>query len=123
MVTVRTDQAPGFKSIKLKETELAKLGIKLELGQVKNKNAVALVDRKIQELESEMKKLSSSYSEISTKLLVKATALVNEKIRNQGFSSREIMFCRDQSSHENLQIQDELLASNIMEKKKTGEHL
>ena len=119
-VTVRTDQAPGFKSIKLKDTELIKLGIKLELGHAKNKNAVALIDRKIQELESEMKKLSIVHSEVSIKLLVKATAIVNEKIRNQGFSSREIMFCRDQSSHENLQIKDDKLGDNIMEQRNLG---
>ena len=114
LVTARSDQAPGFKSLHSKCNELTKLGIKLELGNVKNKNAVAIVDRKIQELEAEIKKLSSIYSSISIKLLAKATEIVNEKIRSQGLSSKEIIFCRDQTSHENIQISDNQIIEEKM---------
>ena len=96
------------------------MGIKLELGNAKNKNAVAIVDRKIQELEMEIKKLSTAYSSISVKLLARATEIVNKKIRSQGLSSKEIIFCRDQSSHENLQILDSDVVKEKMEERETG---
>ena len=120
LVTVRSDQAPGFKSLNSKNSDLSKMGIKLELGNAKNKNAVAIVDRKIQELEMEIKKLSTTYSSISVKLLARATEIVNEKIRSQGLSSKEIIFCRDQSSHENLQISDSDVVNHKMGERETN---
>ena len=118
LVSIQTDQAPGFKSLKIKEDELIKLGIHLELGNPKNKNALAIVDKKMQELEFEMKKLSQSESSVTLKILAKSTLIVNEKVRNQGLSSKEIMFCRDQFNHNNIPLRDEEIASDIRESRK-----
>jgi hypothetical protein len=43
---------------------------------------------------------------------------VNEKIRHQGLSAKEIMFSRDQFTQENLKISDEVLAEEKMEIRK-----
>ena len=115
LVSIRTDQAPGFKSLKIKEDELMKLGISLELGNPKNKNALAIVDKKMQELECELKKMTQGENSVSLKSLARSTLVVNEKVRNQGLSSKEIMFCRDQFSHSNIPIKDEEIANQIKE--------
>ena len=65
--TVRVDQAPGFKSIlKNKSVDLTEIGIILEGGNVKNKNSVAVVDRKIQELQKEIKLCAPADNVINT---------------------------------------------------------
>ena len=43
---------------------------------------------------------------------------MNEKIRHQGLSAKEIMFSRDQFTKENLKISDEVLAEEKMEIRK-----
>ena len=72
------------------------LGIHVELGNAKNKNEHAIVDRKIRELELELKKISPSPNMISLQLLAKATNQLNERIGHQGFSAKEILFSREQ---------------------------
>ena len=120
LVTIRTDKAPGFNALKNKPNELKDLGIDLDLGEPKNKNSTALVDRKMQELETEIKKLSPNQNFVSVKLLAKATSAVNEKIRNQGLSSKEILFSRDQYSHANLPLEDKSISENVMRERTTN---
>ena len=114
LVIIRTDKAPGFNSLKNRTAELQELGIDLDLGEPKNKNSTALVDRKMQELETEIKKLSPTQNFVSLKLLAKATTTVNEKIRKQGLSAKEILFSRDQYSHDNLQLEDRSISEEVM---------
>jgi hypothetical protein len=115
---IRVDQAPGFKALFKKNANLRDLGIELELGECKNKNKLALADKKMQELEIEIKKAAPSPNVINVKILARATAAVNEKIRHQGLSAKEIMFARDQFTQENLKISDEVLAEEKMEIRK-----
>ena len=114
-IHIRVDQAPGFKSLAKQKKELDDLGIDLELGNAKNKNAVAIVDKKIKELNDEIKKLSNTV--IDFKILSKATSIVNEKVRHQGLSSKEILFSRDQFSNTNLDLNDEHIAEDKMKKR------
>ena len=119
LTSIRVDQAPGFKAIFKRPDSLTDLNMNIELGECKNKNALALVDRKIQELELEIKKIAPSKNTINIRILSRATTAVNEKIRHQGLSSKEILFSRDQFTLENLKISDEKLAAekmNIREK-------
>ena len=115
-IHIRVDQAPGFRSLSKQDDELEQLGITLELGQAKNKNAVSLVDKKIKELEDELRKVSNN-SILNVKLLTKATSSVNEKIRHQGLSAKEIIFSRDQFSQDNLNLNDEQIATDKMIKR------
>ena len=75
------------------------------------------MDRKIQELHKEIKMCAPSHNVINVKILAKATAVVNERIRGSGLSSKEILFSRDQFSHENIPIVDEDIAKETMEKR------
>ena len=116
-INIRVDQAPGFKSIMKEKKALKKLNINLELGHAKNKNAVAIVDKKIKELEDEIKKIKTGSKIIDIRILSKATGCVNEKIRHQGLSAREILFSRDQFSQANLQLDDSVIAEDKMKKR------
>ena len=115
---VRVDQAPGFRKLMKDKVNISELGLELIPGEAKNKNALAIVDKKISELEKEMKKIAPSHNVITVKILAMATNTVNEKIRNQGMSAKEILFSRDQITSENLHIQDAVLAESIMDKRK-----
>ena len=115
---IRVDQAPGFKALFKKNANLKDLGIEIELGESKNKNKLALADKKMQELEIEIKKAAPNPNVINVRILARATAVVNEKIRHQGLSAKEIMFSRDQLTQENLKISDETLAEEKMEIRK-----
>ena len=68
----------------------------------------------MQELENELKKISPLEISLSAESLAEATATVNEKIRSQGLSSREIIFSRDQYSLDNLTIVDERISKEVM---------
>ena len=113
--SIRVDQAPGFRKLISKNEDLSRMGIKLVPGEAKNDNALSICDKKMQELEREIKKTAPSNNVISLHILAKATATVNEKVRNQGLSAKEIIFSRDQFSNKNLEISDEVFANKVME--------
>ena len=118
LTNIRVDQAPGFKALFKRSENLKDLKIDLELGESKNKIALALVDRKMQEIEREIKKLAPNKNTVNIKILAKSTTTVNEKIRHQGLSAKEILFSRDQLTMENLKLSDEELATDKMKKRK-----
>ena len=106
--------SPGFKKLFTKKTFKSD-DIHLELGEAKNANSLAICDRKMQELEKEIKKIAPSGNVVNVKILSKATNTVNEKIRNQGLSAKEILFSRDQFSQKNLDLQDDSISKLVME--------
>jgi len=106
---IRVDQAPGFAKLhkSSKQSNLQSVGIQISLGEQKNKNAVAIVDQKIKELEEELRKDTRV---LDTLKLQKATIRVNEKIRKENLSSKEILFRRNQYTLEELDISDKTIA-------------
>ena len=69
MSKIRVDQAPGLKALFKKNANLRDFGIELELGECKNKNKLALADKKMQELEVEIKKAAPNPNVINVKIL------------------------------------------------------
>ena len=121
LAMIRVDQAPGFRKIFKQKSNLSDLGIDIQLGDAKNKNALALVDRKMKELEDEIKKLAPANNVIGLRILARATSVVNEKEVKKGkqcLSAKEILFSRDQYSGENLTIKDEEIGTETMENRK-----
>ena len=113
-VIVRVDNAPAFKSIKLKKDQaLTDLNITIELSDPLNKNGNACVDRAISELIDNIKKIIPEEVPITQATLAKAVSKVNTKIRRGGnLSANEILFARDSMSNVNLQIQDDVIADH-----------
>ena len=110
---IRVDRAPGFGKLANQKEVLAALGIDMELGEAKNKNAIAIVDQKIKELRSALKKICPRSDILNQLCLAKATTTVNEIIRHHKLSAKEIQFSRDLATAKNLPLVDEHIAETI----------
>ena len=106
---VYVDTAPGFRSLK-DDALLKKYGMTIELGREKNKNAISVADKGIQELEREMLNIDPSGGPLSEVQLQLVVETLNTRIRNRGLSSREILFQRDQHTNNQLFLDDDTLA-------------
>ena len=119
-IEVSVDNAKGFESlVKQKDAELNNLKIKLDLTDVFNKNANSVVDKACQELEEELRKVSPGGHSLTQAQLAQAVMQVNQKLRRGGgLSSHEINTSRDMHTGQNLQIQDDLLRQDQIQKRK-----
>ena len=106
---VRTDAAPALKSLADNpHPDLHTIGITMILGEDFNKNKNCHVDKSIQELENELRKLDPTEKKISPTQLAQATMRVNSLIRHHGYSSSDITFRRDENTNKVLTTPDEL---------------
>ena len=113
-VSVRVDQASAFQSlVKSKSDMLESNGIRLDMAEDFNKNSNCTVDKKIQELEEEFKRLAPEGEKISVGQMAQAITMLNSRVRNQGLTAAEIHFSRDPVRGENLNLDDK----QIMEEK------
>ena len=109
-IIVRVDKAGAFVSLSKSGSEiLERNGLSIELGDDLNKNSNCSVDRKIQELEEEFKRLSPEGEKLTLGELAQAVTLLNNRIRNQDLTAAEIHFSRDSTRGENLQLDDKAL--------------
>ena len=102
---IRTDCAPGFKSL-LKDEILTRHRISIELGRPKNVNKNPVAEKAIQELEDEIRRSDPSNGILTPLALSLVTARLNTRIRNRGLSAREMWMQRDQFSNDQLPISD-----------------
>ena len=106
---VRTDAAPALKSLADNpHPDLHTIGITMILGEDFNKNKNCHVDKSIQELENELRKLDPMEKKISPTQLAQAIMRVNSLIRHHGYSSSDITFRRDENTNKVLTTPDEL---------------
>ena len=111
-IVLRVVRAPGLvKLTNSSQSLLSNVGIKLELANHENKNSNCVVDKAINELESELRKLSPSGGPLNSAQLAQALMTLNAKIRQRGYSAAEIHFARDSHDHGNLLLDDEELMS------------
>ena len=113
-VSVRTDNAPGFKSLS-GDSDLQQLRVSIDLGRVLNKNKNPVADKCISELITELLKVCPEGGKITPVILSFAINTLNSRIRNRGLSAWEILFQRDQHTLEPLEISDSILASDQCE--------
>jgi hypothetical protein len=105
LAVIRVDPAPGFQAL-VDDPLLLKYHIQLEVGRIKNINHNPVAERAVQELETELIRQISRTDALSPRTLSIATARLNSRIRNNGISSREMWFQRDQYSNEQIPIDD-----------------
>ena len=109
-ILVRVDGQSSLKSLAKNGHEiLDSNGIKIILGEDFNKNSNCCVDKRIQELEKELKLVSPAGEKISVHQLAKVVTTLNDRRRNQGLSAAEIHFSRDTVRGENLMLDDKKL--------------
>ena len=114
---IRVDQAPGWSSLFGQKDKLATLGIDLQLGFAKNKNSLAVCDERIRELRKALR-VETAAAPLSVRTLARATATVNERIRNHSLTPKEILFSRDKNTNKNIDIRDETIADTVKENRK-----
>ena len=118
-VRVRVDKAPGFQSLKNNMSEELKAnGIDLDLADDLNVNSNCSVDKKIQELEEELKRISPEGDTITVGQLAMAVTILNGRVRGQGLTAAEVHFSRDTVRGENLHLDDEALIEKKIESRK-----
>ena len=111
---IRVDTATGFQALK-KDKFLQSIGIELDFGRIKNKNKNPSIDKAIQELEKEIKRLSPDAGAISAGLLAVAVCNTNSRVRKCGLSAKEILTKREHYSGNPLNFSDEEISSNRYE--------
>ena len=114
---IRVDTAPGFQKLFRNPKKLDKYDIILDLGRPKNKNSNAVVDKRIRELEDELRKISPDGMAVNEEELLLATKFLNERIRQHGFSANELLFRRTQESNQELDLKDSELKIKVQMKR------
>ena len=111
---IRVDTAPGFQALR-KDKFLQSIGIELDFGRIKNKNTNPSIDKAIQDLEREIKRLSPRAGPISTGLLAVAVCNTNSRVRKCGLSAKEILMKRENFSGNPLNFSDAEISANRYE--------
>ena len=119
-IFISIDNSPGFKSLLSNiDNDLKMLKINLVKTDEINKNSNAVVDKGCQELENEIKRLEPGGLKISLATLKLAVMNLNSKLRRRGnISAYEIHSARDQNTGTNMNLNDESLRENQLEKRK-----
>lgn len=102
---IRVDPAPGFIAL-VNDPTLLRLGIRLEIGRIKNSNKNPVAEKAVSEVEDELLRQEPGGGPVSPLILAIATSQLNSRIRGRGLSAREIWFQRDQFSNAQLPILD-----------------
>ena len=78
--------------------------VKIELGRVKNVNKNPVAEKAVRELECEIVHQQPTGGTATQLVLSVATANLNTRVRNKGFSARELWTQRDQFTNEQLPL-------------------
>jgi hypothetical protein len=118
-ISVNVDNAPGFQSLtKSNDKELVDLKINLVLTEEFNKNSNAVIDKRCQELEEELRKISPEGVKVTQAELTKSVLNLNRRLRRQGkISAFEIHTARDIITGCNLDLDDKILRGGQLEKR------
>ena len=108
--SIKVDNASGFLSLK-EDRYLKNIGIKIDLSRLKNKNSNPTIDKAVQELEHELKRLLPSGEAASPSTLATAVRNINNRVRMYGLSAREIILKRDSFTNSDLRFSDKDLSS------------
>ena len=118
-IFISVDNAPGFKPLlSNSDNDLKKLHIVFVKTDEVNKNSNAVVDKGCQELEDELKRLQPEGNKINLSTLKLALLNLNSKLRRRGnISAYEINSSRDQNTGDNMNLDDEALRKDQLDKR------
>ena len=88
--TIRVDNAPEFLTLR-NDKLLESIGVKLHFGRVKNINKNSSIEKAIQDLESEIKRLVPIGGSISAVTLAIGICHMNNRSRAPGLRAKEII--------------------------------
>ena len=78
----------------------------LVLGEQANQNSNCSVDKSMQELEGELKRLDPEGGKLTSGTLSRAVTNLNDRIRGHGLSASQLHFSRDHITGKNLTLRD-----------------
>ena len=108
LAKLKVDPAPCMQSI-LRSQPLQQMSITVELGEPKNPNKLATIDKQIQELQHELSRIVKPNSLITSTQLSCAVANLNSRIRSCGLSSFEQWHRRNQFDSKEIHVSDKSL--------------
>ena len=112
---IRTDAATGFQKLRsdaeTPSSMFHKLGIKIIIGRILNKNKNPTAENANKEILKEILRHTNRNGPISPTELALVLKNVNSRIRYNNLSSKEILFRRNMLTNEPLPIADETLKS------------
>ena len=124
--TVQVDCATAWAALQkeslMDNSDLKKLNIKIDLGRHHNKNKNPVVDNACKEFHKEVLRVKPEGSVLTEIERATITSNMNQRIRKSGFSSKEICFKRDLISNNNKEIDDKIIAGDIIEAREKHHH-
>ena len=109
--TIRVDSAPAFQSLHIEcqrdDSILKKFNIKIILGRTLNKNKNPTAEICNKELQKEILKLTGSSGKITDLQLAMVLRNMNNRIRYNGLTSKEIIFRRYLVTNVPIQVEDD----------------
>lgn len=122
LATLKLDPAPAMQSL-FRIQPLQDMNIMIELGEPKNKNKLATIDKQIQELENEITRNVRSNDKLRKSDLSFAVSSLNSRIRTCGLSSYEQWHRRDQFTKEEINTVDkDLINQQLNTREKANVH-
>ena len=111
---IRTDGATAFQALereaKISGSALQKLGIKVEIGRLINKNKNAAAEIAVKEVQKEILRHTGKEGPIDAATLSVVLRNINMRVRYHGLSSKEVVFRRDMISNSPKDVDDDVLA-------------
>ena len=118
---VQVDCAPGLQTLaaesKMDGSILRKLGIVVDIGRTLNKNKNPIAENCIKEFHKERLRLNIPAGKLSNIDRAIITKNMNSRIRNRGYTAKEMAFNRDQINNCLKPVSDEHLSSEQVQKR------
>ena len=99
----------------VENSDLKKLNIKIDLGRHHNRNKNPVSDNACKEFHKEVLRLKPEGTVLTETERAVITSNINQRIRRSGYSSKEICFKRDLVLNTNKDIDDKVIAGDIIE--------
>ena len=117
--TVQVDCATAWATLEkeslIDNSDWKKLNIKIELGRHHNKNKNPVIDNACREFHKEILRMKPDGSALTEIERANITSNMNQRIRKSGLSSKEICFKRDLILNTSKEIDDKVIAGEIIE--------
>ena len=115
------DGATSFQALEresnTRDSILTKLKIKVVVGRLLNKNKNPAAENSVKEVHKEVLRLTNKSGPISKVDLELVLRNINSRIRQHGFSSKEVLFRRQNLTNQELNVEDKNIIDKIVNAK------
>ena len=116
---IRVDGATAFQALERESITnnslLKKMGIKITVGRLLNKNKNPTAENAVKEIQKEILRLKNTSGQITPTELSLVMKNVNSRMRFNGYTPREILFRRNNFTNLPMEINDQTILNKQME--------